>query len=89
MPQPVAHLVHAAAIFFVPDLAVEREIRYVAKIRAKAQLCIATRGVYRRFQRAEITREIQMLLDRQVLIGEHQDAVSVERCFNRTAIVRA
>src|SRR5271169_6523755 len=83
VPRPVAELEHALPGVLVPDLIVRSEIGNVGEFLAHAQRLILAKQGDRGLERAKMPREVEMLVLRQMLIGEDQDRVSRERVLDR------
>ena len=81
MPQPVAELEHALPAFLAPDFVVRAQIGNVGELLAHAQLRILAVQRDRGLQRPKMPGEIEVLVLRQMLIGEDQNHISRERVF--------
>src|SRR6185295_13010509 len=89
MPHPVSHLEHALAAFLAPDRAVRIEVGYVREDRWNTQLRVFPYRVDAGLERAEVAREIEMLICGQPLIGEYEHGIAVEGGFDlRLVFVR-
>src|SRR5271169_2340696 len=82
MPHPVGHLEHALAAFLAPDRVARIEIGHVREGRGNAQRRILPYRMDAGLERAEVAREIEMLVCGQLLIGEYEHGIAVERRFD-------
>ena len=79
MPHSVAHLEHALAAFLAPDRLVGIQVRDVRNFCANAQFRVAASRVNSGFQRAEVARELEVLIGRKVLVREDEHRVAIKR----------
>ena len=79
VPEPVAELEHALPAFLAPHLIVGIEVGNVGKLLAHAQLGVLAIQRDRGLERAEVPREVEMLVLRELLVGKDQDRVGRER----------
>src|SRR5262249_25723156 len=75
VPQPVAQLEQAESAFLAPHLVVVIEVGNVGKFLAQTQQRILSINGDRGLERAEMPREVEMLILREMLIGKDQDRV--------------
>src|SRR6266404_541748 len=85
MPHPVAHFEYTLAAFLAPDRLAGVQIGDVRDFRADTQLGVLARGMDGGFQRAEVARELEVLVGRQMLVGKDQHRVTIERRFDFAA----
>ena len=88
VPQPVAHLEHALPGILAPHLVFRIEIGNVGEFLAQAQLGVLAMQRDRGLQRPEIPGEVEMLVLRQLLVGEDQHRVFGESILDRVEVGR-
>src|SRR5215831_17596573 len=83
MPHPGAQLETPPPALFAPDLVFEIEIGNVGNFLAHAQRCDLTMDPNRYVKRAEVAREVEMLILQKMLIREDEHRVFCESIFDR------
>src|SRR5262249_55378383 len=86
MPHPGAQLETPPPAFLAPDLVAEIEIGNVGDFLADAQRRVLAMNPNRYIKRAEMAREVEMLILRKTLVGEDQHRVFCKRVFDRKVI---
>ena len=88
VPQPVAQLEHALPQVLTPHLVFGIEVRNVGEFLAHAQLRVLAVQRDRGLERPKVLGKIEMLILRQLLVGENQHRVFGERVFDRLQVGR-
>src|SRR5262249_24871878 len=84
--KPVTQLEKTVSAFLAPHLAVVIEGGRVGKFIWQPQRRILSINGNRGLERAEVSREVEMLILREMLIGKDQDRVLRERVFDRLQV---
>jgi len=82
VPEAVAQVEHAAAVVRREDFAFLVQVRDVVHERVREALLVDVDGGARRFNRAEIGREVHLLVVFDLLAGEHEHRMPVHGRFD-------